>query len=151
MKHILFALTLIVCACASFAVGQTEEKRSKRDLKVEQELRALVRQWDEADVKKDAATLDRLLADEFAFVGGNDKKKYLAFIVSGDAGIESAMSDNVRVRVYGDTAILTGVDTIKGKRKGQPYVKQYLYMDVWVKRGKRWQCVATQSELLKGK
>jgi ketosteroid isomerase-like protein len=61
------------------------------------------------------------------------------------------MSDNVKVRVYGDTAVLTGLDTVKSKRKGQEYVERYLYTDVWVKRGKRWQCVATQSELLKGK
>ncbi len=151
MKRILFALALIACACASFAFGHTTEKKSNRDLRVEQELRALVRQWDEADVKKDVAMLDHLLADEFAFVGGIDKKKYLAFVESGDAGIGSAVSDNVKVRIYGDTAVLTGLDTIKGKRKGQEYVERYLYTDVWVKRDKRWQCVATQSELLKGK
>lgn len=151
MKRILFVLALIVCVCASFTFGQTKEKKSKRNLKVEQELRALVRQWDEADVKQDVMVLNRLLADEFAFVGGIDKKKYLAFIESGNAGIVSAVSDNVKVRVYGDTAILTGLDTIKGKRKGQEYVERYLYMDVWMKRGNRWQCVATQSELLKGK
>lgn len=151
MKRILFTLALIVCAGASFALGQTKDKKSERDLKVEHELRAQVRQWDEADVKRDVAMLNRLLADEFAFVGGIDKRKYLAFVESGDAGIESAVSDNVKVRVYGDTAVLTGLDTIKGKRKGQEYVERYLYTDVWVKRGKRWQCVATQSELLKGK
>ncbi len=152
MKRALFlACALIMCACASLVVGQAKGKKSSRDLKVEQELRALVRQWDEADVKKDVTTLDRLLADEFAFVGGIDKKKYLAFIESGDAGIESAVSDNVKVRVYGATAVLTGLDTIKGKRKGQEYIERYLYMDVWVKRGNRWQCVATQSELLKEK
>src|SRR5437764_10593987 len=50
------------------AVGSEE----KDDLSVVGQLRNLVRIWDEADVKGDAATLDRLLADEFAFVGGPD-------------------------------------------------------------------------------
>ena len=104
---------------------------------------------DEADVKGDAATLDRLLADEFAFVGGPDKAQYLASIKSKspDTYVESAVSTDVRVQVYGDTAVVTGLDTVKGKNKGQGYENKYLYMDVWVKRSGRWQCVKTYSAL----
>jgi Domain of unknown function (DUF4440) len=96
------------------------------------ELRNLVRVWDEADVKGDAATLDRLLADEFAFVGGPRKAQYLASVKSKspDTYVESAVSDDVQVQVYGTTAIVTGLDTIKGKYKGQAYENKYLYMDV---------------------
>ena len=127
------------------AVGSEE----KDDLSVVGQLRNLVRIWDEADVKGDAATLDRLLADEFAFVGGPDKAQYLASIKSKspDTYVESAVSDDVRVQVYGDTAVVTGLDTIKGKNKGQGYENKYLYMDVWVKRSGRWQCVKTYSAL----
>src|SRR6266446_5717774 len=42
------------------------------------ELKNLVRMWDEADVKGDAITLNRLLAEEFTFVGGPSKAEYLA-------------------------------------------------------------------------
>ena len=66
---------------------------------------------------------------------------------SPDSFIESAVSSNVQVQVYGDMAVLTGLDTIKGKNKGQPYTSKYLYMDVWIKRGGRWQCVKTYSAL----
>jgi len=127
------------------AVGSEE----KDDLSAVGELRNLVRIWDEADVNGDAATLDRLLADEFAFVGGPDKAQYLASIKSKspDTYVESAVSDDVRVQVYGDTAVVTGLDTVKGKNRGQGYENKYLYMDVWVKRSGRWQCVKTYSAL----
>lgn len=113
------------------------------------ELRNLVRMWDGADVKGDAATLDRLLADEFTFVGGPNKAQYLASIKSksADTYVESAISDDVQVQVYGTTAIVTGLDIVKGKNGGQSYENKYLYMDVWVKRSGRWQCVKTYSTL----
>lgn len=115
-------------------------------------LRDLVRTWDEASVKGDAETLDRLLADEFTFVGGVRKAAYLASVKakSPDTYVESAVSDEVLVQVYGNTAVVTGVDTIKGKNRGQAYESKYLYMDVWVKRAGRWQCVKVYSRLSGG-
>src|SRR6185503_41723 len=112
------------------------------------ELRDLVRAWDEASVKGDAATLDRLLADEFTFVGGVRKAAYLESVKvrSADTYVESAVSDELQVQVYGDAAVVTGVDTIKGKSGGQAYENKYLYMDVWVKRAGRWQCVKVYSK-----
>ena len=110
-------------------------------------LRDLVREWDEATVKGDAAALDRLLADEFTFVGGVRRKAYLDSVKtqSAETFVESAVSQDVRVQIYGDTAVVTGIDVIKGKNGGQPYENKYLYMDVWVKRAGRWQCVKVYS------
>ena len=115
-------------------------------------LRDLVRTWDEASAKGDAETLDRLLADEFTFVGGVRKAAYLASVKakSPDTYVESAVSDEVSVQVYGNTAVVTGVDTIKGKNRGQTFESKYLYLDVWVKRAGRWQCVKVYSRLSGG-
>jgi ketosteroid isomerase-like protein len=142
MKTILTMLLLFLCT-TSLAQARVKQKRNT---KVEQELRNLVRSWDEAYVKGDTATLDRLLAGEFAFVGGPKKQEYLASFKSRPAdSVASAVSTNIQVQVYGNTAVLTGLDTISGKNKGQPYVSKWLYMDVWIKRSGRWQCVKTYS------
>ena len=144
MKNVC-GLILIVLASSLITSGQTT---SKDNTKVEQELRNLVRLWDEAYVKADPATLDRLLADEFAFVGGPKKAEYLASFKSRPAdSVNSALSTEVQVQVYGDTAVLTGLDTIAGKNKGQAYVVKWLYMDVWIKRRGHWQCVKTLASL----
>jgi len=138
-------LILIVLASSLITSAQTA---SKNNPKVEQELRNLVRLWDEAYVKADSAALGRLLADEFAFVGGPKKAEYLASFKSRPAdSVNSALSTDVQVQVYGDTAVLTGLDTIAGKNQGQPYVVKWLYMDVWIKRSGRWQCVKTYASV----
>ena len=142
MKPVLFLLALILTMSLT-VVGQG--KKSERDLKVEQELRNLVRSWDEAYVKGDTATLDRLLADEFTFVGGPKKSAYLASFKTSQLVIQSAVSSDIEVQVYGDSAVLTGVDTIIAKNKDQTLFTKWLYLDVWIKKDGRWQCVKTYS------
>jgi ketosteroid isomerase-like protein len=140
---IVLAFTALLLTLSMSATAQS--KKSERDLKVEQELRNLVRQWDEAYVKGDTTTLGRLLADEFAFVKGQTKAEYLASFKSRNLLIESAVSTEIEVQVYDDAAILTGLDTITGKNKDQILVTKWLYLDVWIKRDGRWQCVKTYS------
>ena len=141
MKIVFVFLALLLTLTTSAA----QSKKSEHDAKVEQELRNLVRSWDEAYVKGDTATLDRLLADEFAFVGGPKKSEYLASFKNSQLVIQSAASTDIEVQVYGDSAVLTGVDTIMAKNKDQTLMTKWIYMDVWIKRGGRWQCVKTYS------
>jgi ketosteroid isomerase-like protein len=143
MKLVLAALAFIFIASLSL---ESQTPPANDDSKVIQEMHALVRAWDDAFVKGDTATLDRLLADDFAFVGGLKKTDYLtSFKTRAADAVESAVSTDIQVQVYGNTAVLTALDTISGKNKGQAYVSKWLYMDVWIKRGGRWQCVKTYS------
>src|ERR1051326_161252 len=142
MKRTLSILALLL---ASFVVTSAQVPKLDRERKVEQELRSLVRAWDDAYVKADTATLDRLLASEFAFVGGPTKSQYLASFKSRTFVAESAVSTEIQVQVYGDTAVLTGLDTITGKNKDQTIVTKWLYLDVWIKRGGKWQFLKTYS------
>lgn len=139
MKIALTLITMVLWAL----VTPTANQDRKAD--TEQELRKLVQTWDEAFVKADTETLGRLLADEFEFVGGLKKADYLASFKTRKANIRSAVSTDVRVQVYDDMAIATGVDAITIKDVGQDLMTKWLYMDVWVKRGGRWQCVKTYS------
>lgn len=125
----------------------SKDQRDIGDPAESAKLRELVRTWDEATVKGDAATLDRLLAAEFSFVGGVRRAAYLDFIKakSTDTYVESAVSENVQVQVYGDAAVVTATGVTKGKNRGQPYETRYLFIDVWVKRDGRWQCVKVYS------
>jgi len=137
------ALTIITIVLGALVTPIYAGKDRTAD--TEQELRKLVQRWDEAFVKKDTETLGQLLADEFEFVGGPKKAEYLASFKTRKANIVSAVSTDVRVQVYGDMAIVTGVDAITIKDVGQDLLTKWLYMDVWVNRGGRWQCVKTYS------
>src|ERR1043165_4694558 len=106
MKLAFAAISLILAASLPL------ESQPQVDSKPVQELRNLVRTWDEAFVKKDTETLNRLLADEFEFVGGPKKADYLASFKTRKANIQSAVSTDIRVQVYNDVAIVTGVAAI---------------------------------------
>ena len=140
MKMLLTVLTIVFCMLVAPAYANTGSAAD-----AEQELRKLVQTWDEAFVKADAETLGRLLADEFEFVGGPKKADDLASLKTRKANILSAVSTDIRVQVYDDMAIVTGVDAITIKDVGQDLLTKWLYMDVWVKRGGRWLCVKTYS------
>lgn len=140
MRIALTVVTIVLCTLVSPAYPNRD-----RATDVEQELRKLVQTWDEAFVKKDTETINRLLADEFEFVGGTKKADYLASIKTRKDNILSAVSTDIRVQLYDNIAIVTGVDTIIIKDVGQDLLTKWLYMDVWVKRGGRWQCVKTYS------
>ena len=140
MRIALTAIAIVLCALVTPAYANHD-----RATDAEQELRKLVQTWDEAFVKKDTGTLDRLLAEEFEFVGGVKKADYLASFKTRKANIVSAVSGDVRVQIYNDMAIVTGVDAITVKDVSQDLLTKWLYMDVWVKRGGRCQCVKTYS------
>jgi len=114
----------------------------------EQALYQTERDWAEASVKKDAAALDRLLANEFQanyarFVG--NKKQFLADLKSGRTKIESNINSEMKALVFGDRAIVHGLATVKSSMAGKDTSSQQRYTDVFIKREGRWQCVTGYS------
>jgi ketosteroid isomerase-like protein len=140
MKILTAAVLSIV---ASAALAQSAGRPDIRDTKIDAELKALVRQWDAAMVKKDPAALERILADEFT-LSGMTKSQLLAFVRSSENTTISAVSEKFDIRVYGNTAVLLATDVSKRLRDGEEVTDRMHYMDVWVKRDNRWQCVATE-------
>jgi uncharacterized protein (TIGR02246 family) len=114
----------------------------------EKALLQLERDWSEAFVKKDVATLDRIMANEFqanwpAFVG--NKKQYLGLVKGGTAKAASSANSEMKAFVLGDMAIVHGLATEQSSVAGKDTSGQYRYTDVFVKRDGRWQCVTAYS------
>lgn len=122
---------------------------------VEQELLKLEQGWADAIVKADVALLDRMLGDDFTYIDGEGilwtKTTYLSVFKSGEAEFSSMVSDEMKVRVYGDAAVVTGRNTIKGTFRGDEHPSQERFTDTWINRDGRWQCVATHSSKVAGK
>jgi ketosteroid isomerase-like protein len=111
------------------------------------EIRQMESDWGEAFERRDLPALDRLMADEYVLTDplGNvrDKAESLAAIATSELLFESTTSDNVKVHVNGDTAVVTGRSTFRGRYKGWPMAGQYQYTDVLVKRQGTWQAVGS--------
>jgi len=112
----------------------------------EQALYQLERDWAAANPKKDAATLERILADEFVFNADGqiqNKKQAMAEIRNNPAKIESGVNSDMKAMVFGDTAVVHGLYVEKSTANGKDTSKQVRWTDVFVKRQGRWQCVTS--------
>lgn len=146
MKGILAALVLVLAvSCQAFA--QAKPAAPAKSASVEQELIKLENDWNNAEVKRDVAALSRILADDWTVADPEgtivNKAQDLAEIKSGESVTTSAVADEMKVRVYGDAAVVVGRNTVKEQYKGKDFSGQYRFTDTWVKKDGRWQCVAT--------
>ena len=62
-----------------------------------------------------------------------------------DQQIESSMLDEFTVKVFGDTAVVWFTQHLVGQSQGRRLELSFRYVDVFVLRDGRWQCVASQS------
>jgi ketosteroid isomerase-like protein len=115
---------------------------------MEEELLKFENEFARAVASNNVDALDRLLADDWIIVepDGNiiDKARFLGVIRSGALSHESMESTDLKVRVYGNTALVTGLTTSKGKFMGQDFTSCERATDIFVKQADRWQCVFTQ-------
>jgi ketosteroid isomerase-like protein len=116
---------------------------------VEQELIKLENEWADALFKRDVASYDRILADDYTWTDFDGivwtKAQDLETLKSGEVVNTSYVVDDWKVRVYGDAAVVTGRCTTKETYKGEDVSGQFQWTDTWVKRAGRWQCVASHT------
>ena len=154
MKQTL-AIAVLVAAIAALGVGQMSDEQGKKKAggkgNVEQTLTQMEREWVEAAQKKDASTLDRILADDWVGqspTGITTKSQALSDLKSGDSKLDTITLGEMKVRTFGDTAVVTGSDDEKSSYKGKDTGGHYVWTDVFVKRKGNWQAVASQNTLM---
>lgn len=135
---------------ARLFLSLAKEWREKIEMEsVEQELIKLENEWADAWVKMDVAFFGRIMADDYTWTSpwGEvvTKADNLAFAKSGEDVITSWVPADMKVRVYGDAAVVTGLQTIKDTYKGEDVSGQERWTHTWVKLAGRWQCVAGHS------
>ena len=114
-----------------------------------EEIRKLEAQFNEAIVKADLKAFDRLMADDFTHTNQSGKfrtkAQWLANHKPGRSAYDAFEVDDLAVRVYGDTAVVTARSTPKGRTSsGEPITGQFRFLRVWARRDGRWQAVAFQ-------
>ena len=101
--------------------------------------------WAEAIVSDDAERIGRFMADEWIIVGENGattKDEFLNWVSSGDVTHETMqLVGKARIKVYGDTAVLTARVTNNGHYKGQPFSADEWTTDVFRQTSEGWKCV----------
>ena len=117
---------------------------------VRAEVTRLEQAWAEAIQRRDTAAAARLFADDFVGQGPQGRLDKAAAVAevrpSARASVTSAANDDVRVRVLGpDAALAQGRYVEQGRDSaGKAYTERLAWLDVWQRRGGRWQLVAVQ-------
>jgi ketosteroid isomerase-like protein len=144
MTRAMLLLLAFMVPAVTVSGGQSAPVRSDQQVLIK-----LERDWDAAFHRKDVAFIDSVLAEEFVSTYGDgsrgDRAKELKLAAEFNQQIDSSTLDEFVVKVYGDTAVVWFTQRLVGPSKGQPLTLTYRYVDVFVMRDGRWQCVASQS------
>jgi ketosteroid isomerase-like protein len=140
--HINKSWLVILCLLAASAVRLPAQEKS--DVAA---IRALEMKWTESYKEHSIDILSSLLADDFVITieDGSifSKAGYITHSADPSTRVQVAELSDLKVRMHGDTAIVTGAYHEKGESNGKPYEYHDRLTDVWMKTGGKWQVVAS--------
>lgn len=139
MKRLLL-ITLLAIISSTPLLAQSDAER---------DVLKLNKEYEEAIARCDAAVHERLFALDYTYTPGNGKimgrVDHMSFTKSGTVEVKSLRSEDVRVRVYGDTAVVNGMWVSVDRRADREFAERKIrYILVYVRREGRWQIVAEQ-------
>jgi ketosteroid isomerase-like protein len=110
---------------------------------------ALDAKYQDAVKKNDAATMERILADDFVLVSGSGRTQTKADLLkessSGEFTYEHQEDTDRTVRVWNDTAVVTALLWAKGAQKGKSFDYQLWFNDVYVRTPSGWRYIFAQA------
>jgi ketosteroid isomerase-like protein len=111
------------------------------------ELSRICRQWDQAIVANDVSAIGKFMAEDWVILGTEggmtSKPNFLKLIESGDLQHNAMEFKDIRVVVYGNSAVVTSKGTSSGTYKGQPFSYYEWSTNVFINNKGEWSCVYT--------
>jgi uncharacterized protein (TIGR02246 family) len=143
---ILFLVVLLFLGIATRSQAQTSGATEKA-------VAALEQQWLQSQKTNNPDLVAPLLADKFVSTGSDGKvqSKAESLATAKATKYDSAAYEDVKVTVFGDSAIATGVMKARGTDpSGKPLDVNERWTDTWVKMPNgKWQCVASHQSAVK--
>jgi hypothetical protein len=128
----------VILGIASIAFGQYKKGS------VEDQLIQLDKKWTHAELKGDKKAAAEFVADDYVGTTQRgvleDKTQYLAGVMPN---ADMVKSDEYKVTLYGNTAVMTHRGTVEGVRN-----IQFRSTHVWMKRKGKWQIVAQHGSMI---
>ena len=113
------------------------------------DIERMEQQRTQAVLNADMPTLYAIYAEDFFYnvAGGTSltRSEYLPRYASGEIKVTKAVGEGRDIRVYGDTALVSGIVHVDVTIKGENRNLHLRYLNVWVKRGSGWVLVARQA------
>jgi ketosteroid isomerase-like protein len=113
------------------------------------EIEALEMQWREAQLSNDVSVMDRLLADDYIGISASGiietKPEALALRRAGTLHITALDLNDLKVRIYGDTAVVTSQANLEGTNGASNISGKYRYTRVYNRRYGQWKIVSFEA------
>ena len=113
----------------------------------EQEAMAATQAACDAFRLRDIPALERLLAPEFTLVSTNaevqSRAQAMQEVRDGDPQYERFENHSMSARLYGDTAVVQGITSLKGRSGGKPFALDVRFTDILVRINGRWTIVVS--------
>jgi ketosteroid isomerase-like protein len=136
--------TLVLLACLTLASSAISLAQDKSDAAT---VRALELKWTESYKQRSIDILSSLLGEEFVITveDGNvySKAGYISHTADSKVRVDVAEMSDLKVRIHGDTAVVTGAYHEKGMSEGKSYEYRDRLTDIWMKTAGKWQVVAS--------
>lgn len=151
MRRSLIVIVLVVSASPpALSQGRGKTGSAAAD---ERAVRAVIGALSDAGMRRDVAAIDRIYADGYFHTNADGsvmtKEQVLAsYRAPARDRFGSNEHTEERVRLYGDAAVVSGTVTLKGRTDDQPFVRTWRVTYVLVRRGGRWQIVASHASIL---
>ena len=130
---------------------QAQQPKADSDAAISQTLQAIERAWLNAEKNHDVAAFEKIVADDWIAINPDGKSQ-----TKGERAAEikaahttSATMGDMKVRVFGDAAVVTGTDDEITMEDGKKSSDHYVWTDVFVKRNGKWLAVASQTAQIK--
>jgi ketosteroid isomerase-like protein len=138
MRTIVPAVLVVCLLVAPLAWGQ--------DGNVEEQIKTLSEQLSKAYVKGDTSFFEKYLADDYLGINASSQPyTKTESLKPGAVKYDSFDVHEMKIRVYGDTAVVTSLTSSKGAFGGKPFSGDFRTIRVWVKQKDGWKLVAFQS------
>ena len=142
-------ITALILVIQALGIAQSDNRKKGETSAVEQEILKLEEVSRQATLKNDAVELDRLLADSWMNTNAigtvTTKAQLMELLKSSPFKFVSIENDDVKVRVYGDSAVVTGRSKSVRIRDNAEVTGQVRFTRVYAKQQGHWQVVAAQS------
>ena len=145
-------IAALMLSTVSSAIAQHQTARPPAATSTEQAVQQQDQERIRAQVTADTLALRRIYADDFLGIGPTgvvrNKAEVIADFTSHALTYQSITTAEVRVRVYGNTAVETGHSTMVGQDRGKTVPRDNRFTRVWVMTAGRWQLVANHYSLM---
>ena len=152
MKRLL--MPFLAITVFAFAVAPCARAEDNSGDATKTKLKQMEDAWAKALLNKDQAAIGSMVADDFAGITSKgkhqNKAQLLDEIKTSTDTVSASMNDSMDVHIYASNlATVCGTSTEKGKDKdGKAYNRSYGWVDTWMERNGKWECIGEAAMLL---